>query len=292
VPRRYRNVSFGLAAVLLYVTGLLETYFQSHALMENAVANAVTASYHMAFSLIAVVALGRSQWGQGFKLALCSVNIALYSFVFMFAPFVEHASFIADENSGTPAFWLHFALLAATVYFMAGLYRSRHSETFANISRPLLAITAAVLVVYLASAELLLVVQHLSNTVITNADAAKLMASPDQLPYAKEQLAHARISSVNIQVVKTGFPVLWGSIAFLLLIAGIRKRSKPLRIVALALLGLTILKLFAYDIRNASETGKIVAFIMLGVLILIISFVYQKLKMLVVDDKSKTGYET
>ena len=45
-----------------------------------------------------------------------------------------------------------------------------------------------------------------------------------------------------------------------------------------------VLKLFLYDIRNVSETGKIIAFILLGVLILIISFVYQKLKRLVTED--------
>ena len=53
------------------------------------------------------------------------------------------------------------------------------------------------------------------------------------------------------------------------------------------LLGITILKLFVYDIRNASETGKIVAFILLGVLILIISFVYQKLKVLVLSNPTE-----
>jgi len=52
-------------------------------------------------------------------------------------------------------------------------------------------------------------------------------------------------------------------------------------------LGITILKLFLFDIRNASETGKIIAFILLGILILIISFVYQKLKVLVLDDKQQ-----
>jgi uncharacterized membrane protein len=55
--------------------------------------------------------------------------------------------------------------------------------------------------------------------------------------------------------------------------------------VALSLLGITILKLFLFDISNASETGKIMAFILLGILILIISFVYQKIKVLVQDDK-------
>jgi uncharacterized membrane protein len=49
-------------------------------------------------------------------------------------------------------------------------------------------------------------------------------------------------------------------------------------------LGVTVLKLFLYDINNVSETGKIIAFILLGVLILIISFVYQKIKKLIVDE--------
>ena len=76
-----------------------------------------------------------------------------------------------------------------------------------------------------------------------------------------------------------------GLLACGLLLTGIKKQLKNIRITALVLLGLTIVKLFVYDIRNASETGKIIAFILLGVLILVISFVYQKLKLLVIQDK-------
>ena len=96
------------------------------------------------------------------------------------------------------------------------------------------------------------------------------------------------VSAVRSKIIKTGFPVLWGIMAFVLLIVGIKKQVQHLRIIALTLLGLTIVKLFVYDINNVSETGKIIAFILLGVLILIISFVYQKLKFLVVD-KTKTA---
>ena len=76
-----------------------------------------------------------------------------------------------------------------------------------------------------------------------------------------------------------------GNSGFCVFIAGIKIQNKTLRIAALTLLGITITKLFLYDIRNVSETGKIVAFILLGILILIISFVYQKIKVLVLDDK-------
>jgi len=80
---------------------------------------------------------------------------------------------------------------------------------------------------------------------------------------------------------------LWGILSFIFLILGIKKQIQTLRIAALALLGLTILKLFTYDISNVSETGKIIAFILLGVLILIISFVYQKIKVLVIDNDNQ-----
>src|SRR5690606_38982236 len=88
-------------------------------------------------------------------------------------------------------------------------------------------------------------------------------------------------------VIKVIFPILWGILSFVFLIFGIRREMKPVRIIALTLLGLTILKLFIYDIRDVSETGKIIAFMLLGVLILIISFVYQKIKTLIVDNNEK-----
>jgi uncharacterized membrane protein len=107
---------------------------------------------------------------------------------------------------------------------------------------------------------------------------------------SSELMLHGLVFSTNQdlawnQIIKAGFPILWGVLAFVFLIVGIKRENKTLRIIALALLGLTILKLFLFDIKNASETGKIIAFILLGVLILIISFVYQKIKVLVLDDK-------
>ena len=98
-----------------------------------------------------------------------------------------------------------------------------------------------------------------------------------------------KLNVIKVQVIKIGYPILWGILSFVLLIFGIKKQWKQIRIIALSLLGLTILKLFVYDINNVSETGKIIAFILLGVLILIISFVYQKIKKLVVDESQNSS---
>lgn len=102
--------------------------------------------------------------------------------------------------------------------------------------------------------------------------------------YIRQVLASDAMEVARIKIIKTGFPILWGILAFIFLIVGIKKQTKILRIIALTLLGITILKLFLYDISNISETGKIISFILLGILILIISFVYQKIKVLVIDE--------
>jgi hypothetical protein len=45
--------------------------------------------------------------------------------------------------------------------------------------------------------------------------------------------------------------------------------------------------LFAYDIQNIPPGGKIAAFILLGLLLLIISFMYQRLKKILIGDPEK-----
>lgn len=82
-----------------------------------------------------------------------------------------------------------------------------------------------------------------------------------------------------------GYTILWGVYSFLLMIRGMQKKNRIMRILALVMFSATLLKLFIFDIQNISEAGKIVAFISLGVLLLVISFLYQKLKAIIVDGK-------
>jgi uncharacterized membrane protein len=86
---------------------------------------------------------------------------------------------------------------------------------------------------------------------------------------------------------KTGYAILWGLISFVLLLIGLRRKEQILRILGLSLFAITIAKLFIYDISNISEGGKILAFILLGVLLLVVSFMYQKLKKIVIDERKE-----
>ncbi|SDS81026.1 Predicted membrane protein [Mucilaginibacter mallensis] len=84
--------------------------------------------------------------------------------------------------------------------------------------------------------------------------------------------------------IKTALPVIWGVLSFALMWLGMRYKIRVLRIISLTLFTITLVKLFVFDIENIPAAGKIAAFFCLGVLLLIISFMYQKVKVIIADD--------
>lgn len=82
--------------------------------------------------------------------------------------------------------------------------------------------------------------------------------------------------SGSTQSYKLGLSILWGSYSLLLIAYGIWKNKKHLRIGAIGLFALTLIKLFFYDISHMSTIAKTIVFVSLGILLLIISFLYNK----------------
>jgi uncharacterized membrane protein len=86
---------------------------------------------------------------------------------------------------------------------------------------------------------------------------------------------------------KAGLSIIWGLFSFAIIWIGLKYNIWLLRVMALILFGITIIKLFVYDISNIPVGGKIAAFILLGVLLLTVSFMYQRLKKLILDKEKK-----
>lgn len=76
----------------------------------------------------------------------------------------------------------------------------------------------------------------------------------------------------------TAFSLSLGIAAFILMCIGMRYHSKEIRIVSLAEFGIIIGKLILNDVWAMPALGKIIVFISLGAILLILSFLYQKLK--------------
>lgn len=86
------------------------------------------------------------------------------------------------------------------------------------------------------------------------------------------------VTSFHEENFSTAFSLSLGLAAFILMCAGMRYHSKEVRIVSLAEFGIVLGKLVFNDVWTMSALGKIIVFISLGILLLTLSFLYQKLK--------------
>jgi uncharacterized membrane protein len=98
-------------------------------------------------------------------------------------------------------------------------------------------------------------------------------------------LSGGTVAAREAQWGRAALTILWGACSFVLMWLGMRHRERTLRIISLSLFAVALLKLFFYDLHDVSEGGKIAAFILLGALLLTVSFMYQKLKMILIDDR-------
>jgi hypothetical protein len=73
-----------------------------------------------------------------------------------------------------------------------------------------------------------------------------------------------------------GLSVLWTLYAAVALAWGFLRSSAMVRYAALGLFGLTVIKVFAVDLGAVKTAYRILSFLVLGVVLLLVSFVYQK----------------
>jgi len=73
-----------------------------------------------------------------------------------------------------------------------------------------------------------------------------------------------------------GLSVLWTIYAAALILAGMARHAAMLRWQALALFAVVVAKVFLYDLSILSRFYRIISFLVLGVLLLGVSFLYQK----------------
>ena len=73
-----------------------------------------------------------------------------------------------------------------------------------------------------------------------------------------------------------GLTLIFGAYALVILFIGLLKNIRYLRIEAIVLFAVTIIKLFLYDLRSVGTIGKTIVLIILGVILLAASFLYNK----------------
>lgn len=297
------NVSFYTKAVLVlaigttYLTGFLEINYQAYQfLINSASALSFPVTYHFVFVAILLFLATKFKKDKLLNLLLIIgvVSIFLYIVTFYSIPNNEIVQNFVVNSTSKYAFFFHYIIFSCLIYFGYQLFKkAKQIPKIAILSGKLIPWLFVFATVYILSNEVMVHSLNFSTDAINmkqiNVELIKNGATEYSMEYEKEYLVDEKLDGIKRQIIKIGYPILWGLFSFVFLIIGIKKQWKNLRIIALSLLGITILKLFIYDIKNVSETGKIIAFILLGVLILIISFVYQKIKKLVVDETPKSS---
>jgi uncharacterized membrane protein len=72
--------------------------------------------------------------------------------------------------------------------------------------------------------------------------------------------------------------VVWGIYATAVLVIGFWRRVRSLRLSALGLFGLTVLKLVIVDMAKVEEVYRIVSFLVLGILMIGASYLYHRVE--------------
>lgn len=292
----YRNGITWVALILGYFVGIFEIIHQTGQNLENSSsALSLSVGYHFIFSTVFIYfgLKSKEELVQKLATAFAMINIVLYVVWWYNIPSKEVLWNIIKNWNSSIAFYFHYIILACLIYYVTILANQILNKSHIAFLKSKIAVWILVFCsVYILSNEL--IVHNLfaveSATVLRQIDEDfKGSDLPNETFRMNEFNVQDKLDVIKVQVIKIGYPILWGILSFALLIFGIKKQWKQIRIIALSLLGLTIVKLFIYDINNVSETGKIIAFILLGVLILIISFVYQKIKKLVVDESQNTS---
>jgi uncharacterized membrane protein len=264
----YKNLLTFAGIVLLYFSQLLELRYHLAAygfLYETQ--NIIIGVYNMVFIaglLLAQKKLPLPRQAEYAPAVLGVFAMMLYLFYYHGQSIIARDEYLFDRTSAT-GFVFHYALLAVLlIVSVLSLRKIQQMEAFNKSSQNVYSWFFVFFYLFVASAEL-------DNLVVC------IGYSPSA--------SLARILSQNHKI---GYPILWGVTSFLLIAVGLKTKKKHLRIISLTLFLITLVKLFALDIRGISEGGKIAAFISLGVLLLVVSFMYQRLKKLLLADEVST----
>jgi uncharacterized membrane protein len=99
----------------------------------------------------------------------------------------------------------------------------------------------------------------------------------DELSHVAVLNPDATTSMRNLDLAKQlSLSVVWGIYASGLLVVGRMRDLRLLRVMALALLSVTTLKVFIWDLSSLDRAYRIVSFIMLGAILLVVSYFYQR----------------
>ncbi|TDQ08144.1 DUF2339 domain-containing protein [Pedobacter metabolipauper] len=252
----------GISAIVIgYIVIFLELNFQAYIYFpEIRVLSLASYNYLFIYILFTPVYKLNNKQFNGIISGLAAISLLGYLFIYNTETIFLRNAYLKDQGS-LSNYLFHYLMVILCGITLFKLYKMIAGFKELMLLRAF-QIFAIFIILVIASSEL----DHL------------LMISQ----YGSEK------STYDILVIshKTGYPILWGCFALLCIYLGMKWKSREIRVMSISLLAITLIKLFVFDLRGISEGGKIAAFISLGILLLVISFMYQRLKRLLLTGQS------
>jgi uncharacterized membrane protein len=251
------------ALVLLFAAGALEINHQfQHYYPDTNIEMLYVLLYLFAFVLILITVSAKYKMitiDPKFVIILISACILIYLLEIVDTSAVQSLMLTEQKNSlHFIAHWITALLFCIALYTLIRYWKKQPSKNDTLITW----IMCFVIVLFLSTE-----VSLLCNSIFYN--------------------SKTDLYEIQRVYVKTGLPILWGLCSFVFMWLGMLWKYRPLRIISLTLFSVTLLKLFIFDIRNIPAGGKIAAFFCLGIILLIVSFMYQRLKKIIIDEEEK-----
>jgi uncharacterized membrane protein len=113
-------------------------------------------------------------------------------------------------------------------------------------------------------------------TALVGAGVLVLYALSLGLLDAAERISGASVET-DFQRGHTAVSAFWGAVGLGLLTLGLLRRARSIRIAGLVLFGISLAKLFLYDLAYLSSLSRALSFLAVGALLLLAGFFYQRL---------------
>ncbi len=181
-------------------------------------------------------------------------NLLIYGLLFLFIAHITNSQIVSAviaKEIGLSFYWIHLIYLVPLLYLIIKLIPQ--SEFLKQKAGYLLISIVCILTV---SFELYRIYIFLNNTTYQN------------------------IFQLQEHFSILYLPIIWAVLSCGFIFAGLKKNIPELNKIGFCLLGITILKLYLYDVWQMDNVSRIIAFIILGIILLLSSFMFQKFKIM------------
>lgn len=181
-------------------------------------------------------------------------NLLIYGLLFLFIAHITNSQIVSAviaKEIGLSFYWIHLIYLVPLLYLIIKLIPQ--SEFLKQKASYLLISIVCILSV---SFELYRIYIFLNNTTYQN------------------------IFQLQEHFSILYLPIIWAVLSCGSIFAGLKKNIPELNKIGFGLLGITILKLYLYDVWQMDNVSRIIAFIILGIILLLSSFMFQKFKIM------------